>query len=66
MVETGEVFEVAELPANSIVLAALAIVEADTERRRQDRWRIKPEFSASLPDDLVPLTSGRQSGVTRP
>lgn len=65
-VETGEVFTVAEVPAHEIVLEALAIVEDDTERRRQDRWRIKPEFSATLSDSLIPLTSGRQSGVTRP
>jgi len=63
--ETGEVFTVAELPAHEIVLKVLAIVEGDTEARRQDRWRIKPEFSASLPDELIPLTSGSQSGVTR-
>lgn len=64
-VETGEVLAVAEVPAHGIILEALPIVEVDTERRRQDRWRIKPEFSASLPEQLLPLTSGRQSGVTR-
>jgi hypothetical protein len=64
-VETGEIFAVAEIPAHGIVLEALAIVEVDTERRRQDRWRIKPEFSTSLPAQLVPLTSGSQSGVSR-
>ena len=64
-VETGEVFAVAEVPAHGIILEALPIVEVDTEHRRQDRWRIKPEFSASLPEQLLPLTSGRQSGVSR-
>ena len=64
-VETGEVFTVAELPAHGIVLKVLAMVEGDTESRRQDRWRIRSEFSASLPDELIPLTSGSQSGVTR-
>jgi len=64
-VETGDVFEVAELPVHGIALRVLALVEGDTEDRRQDRWRIKPEFSPSLPETLVPLTSGTQTGVSR-
>jgi hypothetical protein len=62
--ETGEVFAVAEVPAHGIILEALVIVEDDTDHRRQDRWRITPEFSDSLTEELLPLTSGRQSGVT--
>jgi hypothetical protein len=64
-VETGETFAVAEVSAHGIILEALPIAEVDTERRRQDRWRIKPEFSATLPEPLLPLTSGSQSGVRR-
>lgn len=63
--ETGEVFQVAELPGHAITLAALAIVDRDTETRRLDRWRITPELATNLPEHLVPLTSGRQSGVIR-
>lgn len=64
MVETGETFAAAEVSAHGIILEALPIAEVDTERRRQDRWRIRPEFSEILPEPLLPLTSGRQSGVS--
>jgi hypothetical protein len=63
--ETGEVFQVAELPPHAITLAAIAIVDRDIERRRLDRWRIKPELASKLPEQLAPLTSGHQSGVVR-
>jgi hypothetical protein len=59
--ETGEVFDVAELPADAISLMAVEVANVDTESRRHHRWRIKPRLAASLPEPLVPLTSGRQS-----
>jgi hypothetical protein len=62
-IETGQTFKVAELQAHGVLLAALTVAEEDTERRRQDRWRIKPELAASLPPPAVPLTSGKQTGI---
>jgi hypothetical protein len=62
-VTTGEIFDVVELPAHRVRLAALAVAGEDTERRRQDRWLIKPSLAESLPPLGIPLTSGRQTGT---
>lgn len=62
---TGTVVCLAELPSHGIALSAMAIAETDTERRREGRWRLKPELAAALPEHLRPLASGHQSGVIR-
>jgi hypothetical protein len=62
-VTTGEIFGVVELPAHDVRLASLAVAEEDTERRRLDRWRIKPGLAESLPRLALPLTSGKQNGI---
>jgi len=61
--ETGVLIEIAKIGTLGITLSILAVAEQDTERRRLDRWRIKPLFQASLPAMVVPLTSGHQSGA---
>ena len=59
---TGDTILVAKLPAHSIEIALLALAVADTERRRMDRWRVRPALAADLPPRLAPLTSGHQHG----
>jgi hypothetical protein len=61
---TGELVDIAEIDAHGIRFAILALADSDTERRRRDRWRIKPRFVASLPARVVALASGRQSGIS--
>lgn len=61
--QTGAVTTVARLPAHAISLDVFAVTTEDTEARRLHRWRIKPALAPQLPEQLVPLTSGRQSGV---
>jgi hypothetical protein len=63
---SGEPIPVVELAAHDVELAVLVLAEQDTESRRMDRWRIKPEFATGLPEDLVPLASGHQHGVIPP
>jgi hypothetical protein len=61
---TGNEIPVLELPSHDLHLATLVVVEADTERRRLDRWRIKSDFAEALAPDLAELTSGHQHGRT--
>lgn len=63
--QTGTVTTVARLPAHAISLAIFAVTLEDSEARRLHRWRVKPALAAQLPQQLVPLTSGHQSGVLR-
>lgn len=63
--QTGTVTTVASVRAHAISLAAFALTVGDTEARRLHRWRVKPALAAQLPEQLVPLTSGHQSGVLR-
>lgn len=61
---TGDVIPVADLSAHALDLAMLVVAEPDTERRRMGRWRIKRRFAAGLPEDLIDLTNGEQTGHT--
>jgi hypothetical protein len=63
---TGRAIPVCELQRHAITVALLAIAEQDTQSRRRHRWRVRPELAKSLPVELVPLTSRRQSGLLRP
>lgn len=63
--QTGRVTIVASVPAHAISLAVFALTLEDTQARRLHRWRVKPALAAHLPEQLVPLTSGHQSGVLR-
>ena len=60
---TGEVIEVVQLDGHEVRLAVVAFAEEDTEQRRHDRWRIKPELVDALPTLLSGLASGHQTGV---
>lgn len=60
--ETGRPFTVATAERFAITLGMIAFAEEDTERRRQGRWRVRPNLSAALPAGLQGLTSGHQSG----
>ena len=62
---TAEAFAVARLQAHAITLTAVAVAEADTQRRRGDRWRIDPRHGDELPVRLAPLMSGHQTGVIK-
>jgi hypothetical protein len=62
--DAGELVEVATIPSHAVTLSIMAVAAQDTEQRRLDRWRIKPRFRATLPARVVPLTSGRQNGIS--
>jgi hypothetical protein len=64
--DAGELVDIAEIQTHGIRLAILAVAEPDTELRRMERWRIKPQFAASLSARVAPLTSGRQQGISDP
>lgn len=59
---TAELVKVAELPSHGITMEAAAFAETDTERRRHDRWRVRPTLTERLPERLRPLGGGQQSG----
>jgi len=63
---TGAVLALAELASHDLSLSALALAEADTQRRRMQRWRVRPRLAEALPEQLLPLASGAQGGVIRP
>ena len=62
-VYTGEVSVLAYLPAHDLAAAVLLLATADTETRRNRRWRVRPERAQHLPPELAVLGSGRQSGL---
>lgn len=53
------------LRRHAITLALLAIAHSDTQARRRDRWRLRPELAGALSPELRALASGRQSGITQ-
>ncbi len=63
---TGGFVALAELASHDLSLSALALAEADTQRRRMQRWRVRPRLAEALPEQLLPLASGAQGGVIRP
>jgi hypothetical protein len=63
--ETGRLVNVCELPAHGISVEMLVIAAGDTEPRRNDRWRVRPDLASHLPAGLEPVATGHQSGVIR-
>jgi hypothetical protein len=60
---TREVIPVLDVPGHGVVLAFIAFVEGDAEKRRLGRWRVKPAVAEQLPQYLAPLASGFQTGT---
>jgi hypothetical protein len=63
--ETGSLVPVCEVPEHGISVVVLGIASQDTEERRNDRWRVRPDLASHLPAGLEPLATGHQSGVIR-
>jgi len=59
---TGAVVSLAGLAAHRLWVSAIALAEADTQRRRMHRWRVRPQLAAALPEQLASLASGAQAG----
>ncbi len=62
----GELVNVAKIPTHGITLSILVVAEPDTEMRRRDRRRIKPQFRAILDERIVPLTAVDRTGSATP
>ena len=62
---TGQLIPVCRISQHAIEVALVALALQDTEARRLDRWRLRPQLVEALPPDLAMLASGRQSGVTQ-
>ena len=60
---TGDVIPIARVRSGSLSLAALAVSEADVERRRLGRWRVRPTLQRELPTELQGVTTGQQTGT---
>jgi hypothetical protein len=63
---TGKIVSVCAVERHGLTAAVLALAREDTEARRSDRWRVRPERVSHLPQSLVAMSSGRQSGFTHP
>jgi hypothetical protein len=61
--ETGSRIPVAALPSHGLTLAVIAFAERDTERSREERWRLKPVFAEAVERHGAALASGRQRGT---
>lgn len=59
---TGQLIPVCRISQHAIEVALVALAQQDTQARRLDRWRVRPDLVDALPADLAVLTSGRQSG----
>lgn len=59
---TSDLVPVAELPNQKLSFELIAFAVEDTQKRRMDRWRVRPALVHALSPDLVPLTSGRRWG----
>ena len=62
---TGQMIPVCQISRHAIEVALVALAQQDTETRRVDRWRLRPQLVDALRPDLMMLASGRQSGVAR-
>lgn len=62
---TGQIIPVCELRNHPVTAALFVLAGDDTEQRRNDRWRVRPELTESLPTELSVLTTGQQSGTER-
>jgi hypothetical protein len=60
---TGDLTPIAIVEKHGLELSWIAFAEGDTERRRHDRWRVRPDLTAALPEPLRGLTSGHQTGA---
>lgn len=63
---TGEFIAVANVPAHGLEFGMIAFAESDTEKRRMNRWRVKPAFLDDLPPGLAGLASGHRHGRETP
>jgi hypothetical protein len=63
--ETGDVIPLVALPSHDLTLALVAFAESDTQRRREGRWRLKPELGEALEPYGAVLASGHQNGVIK-
>jgi hypothetical protein len=62
---TGQMIPVCEISSHAIEVGLVALAQQDTEARRLDRWRLRPQLLDALPPNLAMLADGRQSGVVR-
>ena len=60
---TGQMIPVCQISQHAVGVALVALAQEDTEARRLDRWRVRPDLTNALPSGLAALTSGRQSGT---
>jgi hypothetical protein len=61
--ETGSRIPVAALPSHGLTFAVITLVERDTERRREGRWRLKPALVEAVGWHGAVLASGHQTGI---
>jgi hypothetical protein len=64
--ESGQQITICEIPRHDVHLSIIVIAGEDTERRRGDRWRVRPRSWDGLPTEIQGLVGGRMNGhVTR-